>query len=64
MLRLIGQVDKVAQQTGKWTKDLHLTVFENFWHDQRLVLIFSIIVGVGSVVFGAYKIYQEVRKHV
>lgn len=64
VLRLIGEAGKIVSRSGEWTKDHRLTVFDKLWHNQRLAIILSIVLWVGSVVVGTYKIYQEVKKHV
>lgn len=63
VLRLTGETGKISSRTGESSKDHRLTLFDRLWHDQKLVIIFGIIVWVGSIVLGAYKIYQEVKKH-
>ncbi|MBS0588624.1 MAG: hypothetical protein JSS37_11885 [Proteobacteria bacterium] len=63
VLRLTGEAGKIISRTGELSKDHRLTLFDRFWHDQKIVIIFGIIVWVGSIVLGAYKIYQEVKKH-
>lgn len=62
VLRLMGEVDKITHQAGKWSKDLQLTLFDQFLHDQQLIMMVSILLWVGSVTLGAYKIYQEITK--
>jgi hypothetical protein len=63
VLHLTGEAGKIISRTGESRKDHRLTQFDVLWHDQKLALIFGIIVWVGSVILGAYKIYQEVKKH-
>ena len=63
VLRLTGKIGKISSRTGELSKDHRLTLFDRLWHDQKLAIIFGIIVWVGSIVLGAYKIYQEVKKH-
>lgn len=63
VLRLIGEASKIVSRSGELTKDHRLTLFDKLWHDQKLAIIFSIVLWVGSVILGAYKMYQEVKKY-
>jgi len=63
VLYLTDEAGKITSRTGESSKDHRLTLFDRFWHDQKLVIIFGIIMWVGSIVLGAYKIYQEIKKH-
>ncbi|QOJ23055.1 MAG: hypothetical protein HRU78_04860 [Gammaproteobacteria bacterium] len=63
VLHLTGEAGKIISRTGELRKDHRLTQFDVLWHDQKLALIFGIIVWMGSVILGAYKIYREIKKH-
>lgn len=63
VLRLAGEAGKIVSRSGQLTKDHRLTLMDKLWHDRQPVIIFSIVLWICIVILGAYKIYQETKKH-
>ncbi len=59
-LRLNGITGRLRTGSREFPKDQRLTLFDTFWQDSRLVILFSIIVWVLPTTVGGYRLYKEI----
>lgn len=61
-LRLAGIAGHIQTLAGAVREDRRLTRFDALWYGSKPTVLFSILVWVFSVTFGAYKLYKEFKQ--
>jgi hypothetical protein len=60
-INLVGVAGQVRTGTQGYSKDHRLTIFDSFWQNQRLIVLFSIVVWVFGTTLAGYKLIKELK---